>query len=1467
MKTVFGRKTQSISEFLGECSWSDRNNKALLSSLLDFAKWLRQKHLEGFVFTGWRDLSISSKQRLKFNSSALERPEVNFAGLIKAEKTIVNYKATSETKDGFERLGNVFNQKLVVTNSEKAPESSLGHFDARSNVYQLGLLLAELFSDCNRYDIEELRELITNTKPNFKWIDIRLQKVAKACLVPQPSKRISIDKVVDELESINSDLAEDRNKEGSSYQNVLKAFKASLLDFSGRNSLFSFKENSQHLRVDSELVELFSKGVTWQFNNESNDSTLNKLHHLRRKQNQLLREKGEDGLLLITHFLNWKNEGEELQSPFLISNTSLQYSKEFKTNYSLKPDSDLLQVNEMLRIYFKEQFNFTFPKTVSVSAVHELIEEVIKELEAQGAKILSIEEKPILGIFNYHNISIASDYESLVQQEANELNLQLLGFEKSATPKSESSELRWNEHFVLPADPSQEEALVLTKTDSLVIEGPPGTGKSQTIANVLAQALVKDEKVLFVSEKRAALDVVYNRIDKAGIGDLALLVHNSKKEKKDVIQSIAKAYNWLNQPLERDANLGKNLASWNLEEAFETIDKYYQTVRNRLNGFSLNELFLIDEPTKIEFEEEWVPDLGDWLAQKEVIVQINSLLQKGRCNLIWNENQFSKFDARTISLSDNPKTLLTQSLENAIEAVKLLRPLNRKLEVNLSIGDLLQIRSLAKSVKWLLERNLVKLILDDNPVKKSFEKLRDQYFAKQALIEKRKVKTGKANLEEVSLRELESALLKCEENPNSIELKEFVNVLVAENEWFVEDVKTILKNAIHEQKNEIQLSELKAKFQSQFKASDPDHFIEQVSLLQDLSDRMQYHLVGFYDLLNQKRFPDALLREFLQCDDAFSQLESAAFVLNTDFRSSTLSEFENDLNKLKGWTFSIEAEQSVKLYNGLKPNIKYCLDKAVIPILALEKAAVKRELNRAFLASPDLETYNSKKLNQLFDKLNLEYDEWLKWNSWKLLDLHVLAFQRLIQLSETPAVKLQNDEKQEKWAFKKGIRILRNEIDKERAHKTLRELVHSDAKNALDVLKPLYLMSPTAVAETFPCEKELFDIVVFDEASQLRVEEVLPIVHRAKRVVVVGDSEQLPPTDFFRSNDIKAETADNLKFSSFLMAAKAAFKSQQLNWHYRSMSQELIQFSNAAFYQNSLKVFPSFNAPKPALKSIRIKGSYENRQNQIEAESLVNHFVELLKNDRKSSFAIITLSEAQLEAVELALADKRKTNAAFNQLMEREEARFERGAFEGLLVKNLENMQGEERDIVLISIGYGFDAEGKFRQNFGPIMREGGDRRLNVLFSRAKAQIQVFHSFDPKDITNDNNVGIWTLKQFLKYAKAVEIENFEQTQDILKLMSRSHYFKEESDKKSLQSLATFFKEEESHRSIYVANNKDQQYFQTLVGGAETSVIKELESDKPNTWQEFFVAKRVLENRGFEVEKVSTQEMALKNKSN
>ncbi|MGB0432193.1 MAG: DEAD/DEAH box helicase, partial [Bacteroidia bacterium] len=636
--------------------------------------------------------------------------------------------------------------------------------------------------------------------------------------------------------------------------------------------------------------------------------------------------------------------------------------------------------------------------------------------------------------------------------------------------------------------------------------------------------------------------------------------------------------------------MGKNLASWNIEETFEKLNKYFETVRTKQNGFSLNELFLFDSKLDYEYKDEWVPDLGDWLSQKELIKEIDQLLKKMNADTVWQKNIFSNLEARSFALNQDPSKLYSNSLNQANAAAYGIQSLTNKLEVELYIGDLLQIRSWAKSIKWLIEKNLTQLVLDDNGFKKDYQKLRDQYFAKKALIEKRSIKTNNTGLQEVSIRELESALSKCEVTPNENELKRFVGKFISNDEWFIDDVKNILKNAIYERKNELQLTELTAKFQSYYKTNDPENFIEQVSLLQDLTNRMQYHLQGFFGFLNKKRFPDALMQMFLQYNSELQQLEECGFVLHQNFRQFTIDEFQIYLNELKTIDFSLELEQLLKLFNGLKPNLKFCFEHAKIPILELEKAAVQRELQRAYLANPELETFNSQKLNQLSDKLNSEYNEWLKWNSWKLLDAQVLEFQRLLQLSETPATKLGDLEKQEKWSFKKGIRIIRNEIDKTRQHKSLRELVHSDAKNALDVLKPIYLMSPVAVAETFPCKKELFDVVVFDEASQLRVEEVLPIVHRAKRVVVVGDSEQLPPTDFFKSTSLQAETADNLKFSSFLMAAKAAFKSQQLSWHYRSLSQELIQFSNAAFYQNNLKVFPSCNAPKPALKSIRVEG-------------------------------------------------------------------------------------------------------------------------------------------------------------------------------------------------------------------------------------------------------------------------------------
>lgn len=339
------------------------------------------------------------------------------------------------------------------------------------------------------------------------------------------------------------------------------------------------------------------------------------------------------------------------------------------------------------------------------------------------------------------------------------------------------------------------------------------------------------------------------------------------------------------------------------------------------------------------------------------------------------------------------------------------------------------------------------------------------------------------------------------------------------------------------------------------------------------------------------------------------------------------------------------------------------------------------------------------------------------------------------------------------------MHLLRREINKQRRHIPIRQLVKR-AGAALQELKPCFMMGPLSVAQYLEQGALKFDLVVMDEASQLRPEEAIGAIARGTQLVVVGDPKQLPPTNFFdRMVDGSDEEEDEAPaaisgMESILDICQQLFTPvRSLRWHYRSQHESLIAFSNHHFYKN-LIVFPSPYAKNPGLgvKYRYVKGgSYKDRQNAPEAQRVVDAVLEHMLKRPDESLGVVTLNQTQRELIEELLDKKLKT---FN-----EGADFVgRWETEGwpFFIKNLENVQGDERDVIFISTTFGrAPGTDKVRQNFGPISRADGWRRLNVLFTRSKRRIELFTSMTPEDIVVDERTPLGTkaLRDYLDYVK------------------------------------------------------------------------------------------------------------------
>lgn len=336
-------------------------------------------------------------------------------------------------------------------------------------------------------------------------------------------------------------------------------------------------------------------------------------------------------------------------------------------------------------------------------------------------------------------------------------------------------------------------------------------------------------------------------------------------------------------------------------------------------------------------------------------------------------------------------------------------------------------------------------------------------------------------------------------------------------------------------------------------------------------------------------------------------------------------------------------------------------------------------------------------------------------------------------------------------------------------------------------LRPIWLMSPLSVSDTLPLDPELFDVVIFDEASQIPLEEAVPALYRSHQNIVVGDQMQLPPTQFFsasgESDDDETDPDGNrfgvtLDADSFLAQSDSALPSTMLSWHYRSRSEALIGFSNAAFYGGRLATVPDKNLPAGDLGEIivndpvvdaatgvdallrrsvsfhKASGIYEARRNATEATYIAELVRELLRRNTGQTIGVVAFSQAQQSAIEEALDRLAAADPDFARLQEEEEIREDDGQFCGLFIKNLENVQGDERDIIIMSVCYAPAATGRMVMNFGPINQRGGEKRLNVIFSRAKRHMALVSSINHSAITNEYNDGANALRRFIQYAEA-----------------------------------------------------------------------------------------------------------------
>lgn len=1087
-------------------------------------------------------------------------------------------------------------------------------------------------------------------------------------------------------------------------------FEPTILKQKGEETEEAYKQRLEETHK-SRIEEMKNSGKQNEFITELTDKQLERLIKTHRKRaKDSLEEQGVNILYICFGLLKWYEtqqkgkDKEAVYTPLLYVPIDL-YRKRVLDNYRVKILDDEVLINPSLKEHFRSQFNQELPEFPAEYNLEEckLYFQSFRNLLSSSPKTSNweIAERTFIGLFSFAKHPM---YTDLVEEKQKLYNSKIIraiaeggGFQED--PKNIPNENDYTDnaepldsYHIIDCDSSQFKAIQYAKKgSSMVIRGPPGTGKSQAISNIIAECLSADKSVLFVAEKRAALDVVKRRLDKCGIGEFCLELHSDKANKVEVLKQIDRSLKSELKEKEWKQNKYKALKIHRqrlneyLKSIHEPLGKTGTSLYQRIGEYDkLSQVPLIDAiiMNPLSLSDEDLFHIEDYLAQLDVY-------KEAFANL--DQNPWSK--SGLIDVTDEMKNSIYDDLKCISDYSKRVQQPLAVIETQYNLKPMNDLISVKAFMGFFASYNEHALDLDlSGWVGSDLKKGDRKKLAKQ--LEKVVKNIDKKKDPEIyasTIHNFKIAHL----------LEPFKNNYSGLERDFT---------AIFEMVDKISLSKAKLKMLLE---STP------IQIDNSLSEWKKNISIAEYWLSNM---------------DSFKQWVAIQGIIEK-LKTLGLGDF---IEKLKTTQFELKIKV-IDLFN------KCYLNSWIL------------EGMRKF---PNLSNFNPKYHREVLEQFKILDDEIIKINRYRL------------------AKKLFNNRPKQNFVTA-GLRssesnILTREMMKKRNIKPLRTIL-SLTKNYIIKVKPCFLMSPLSVSKFLDKNEFMgfFDVVIFDEASQVAPEDAIGSIMRGKQLIVVGDEKQLPPTSFFSSNlyDSMDDFASDVDtFDSILEECTGiGLPTVMLNYHYRSKKEGLIAFSNYHFYDNNLYTFPDlvrtgvFDASDveslPAIEFHHIPTSvYDKggtRTNKMEARMVAEQIIEHYKNNQKNgtafSLGVVAFSEAQSNAISNELEKIFKQNPDLELLIHK----FDEINNEPLLLKNLENIQGDERDFIFFSIGFGKDEKGNFSLNFGPINKNGGERRLNVAITRARYHVKIFCSFLPGefDISKTQSAGVHRLFEYLEYAR------------------------------------------------------------------------------------------------------------------
>lgn len=1040
------------------------------------------------------------------------------------------------------------------------------------------------------------------------------------------------------------------------------------------------------------------------------------------------------------------------------------------------------QLYQLLKDSIELNFNpdtFTDELTVFEEFKKEDFEKVHKDGE------LKLFREAVLGIFPQAGSQLVPDYLKLIENESfadlEEFFSQRIADSGKPIEQWISSVKEEKIHTPFPQDAYQEHTLRVVKEGrSVVVQGPPGTGKSQLIANLIADGIASGKRILMVCQKRVALDVVYERLSKIGLEDFLGLIHDFRNDRKPVYEKVARQIDRIEDFKIQNRSLDVIQLERRFLQVCHTIDRLVDELedfRKALfneseSGISVKELYLTSDPHApvVDLRQQYrnfnFLALQDFITKLKSFVRYASLVE--RDDYPWkNRRSFSGYNLSELRLveqtvqhtvdfqnqiRDELQVLLNTPLsledgesllskKNDVEEILTLLDSGKKYEY---FQRMIAEQEVAVTPEWLEEMELncvscfdetgieatltmqqiipVQLALYErmdargNP----FKLLRQKFFVKNRFLLKRIMISNKLKLNREGFETLERRIdnrLNLEHQLTLLrERRSFTDVPVVDENpakiktWFARQEKALRAKLIL-----YSIRELRKVINVQ-KFAHPQF----VTLLRDL-------FVILEKIPVQRAAWERYLTPF-QIRILINKPEQAeVFIksLRQDF--DNLTEFDKLKESLQGY----EMEVISKLYDGIG-----AWDSLAIEDL-FQNSIRMAWIEHIELKYPALRNVSTFKMEEMETSLCQHVKE------KQTLSHEILKIKARERIYESLEYNRLNN--------RVTYRDLHHQTTKKKKIWPVRKVV-SEFSNELFNLIPCWMASPEAVSAIFPME-QLFDLVIFDEASQCFAERGIPAMYRGKQVVIAGDNKQLKPFELYQVRWTEDETEQpDLEVNSLLELTGRYLPTVHLQGHYRSQSLPLIEFSNKFFYEGRLKLLPDIeiiNKQDTPITYHKVQGEWSNNTNLVEALAVVDFALYMMQKFPEKEVGIITFNAPQ----QVMIMD----------LMEEKASREGLTISPSLFIKNIENVQGDEKDIIIFSIGYAPDEKGKLNMQFGSLNVAGGENRLNVAITRAREKIIVFSSIDPEDLKllGIKNEGPKLLKKYLEYAREVSENKFE----------------------------------------------------------------------------------------------------------